>query len=274
MTTTIGPRLPRGDMPAGGIVPALPFRVPAAAQRIALEAAEAARERRSRGEPIGGDVTNGAEVSEEVKRQQAEVRRAALLNLLPPKRENCRQGLACLDEDQHPLELQAWLDDPHARTLILVGRPGNGKTQAAYATAAHSARFGAMMWNSKTGSGERRPLIVRGWTVNNYHRELMPDGSPEPVWSVRHRAIWAELLILDDLGAELDDTASQFMRKELADLLDARLERNLRTIFTTNHESAVVEKRLGDRMWSRLQEDSTSLVFTGPDRRAMRTLSW
>lgn len=280
MTMAEGPREKRGgdEAQVGALMASLPFKVPPhLVHRLGREAAElaaAASERLSRGLAIGGDVSSGVEASEEAKRAQALVRRDALEKCLPPKREGCRAGLSVLYPDQHPLELQRWLDDPYARTLILVGRAGNGKTQAAFSTAAHAARYGAMMWDSKARAAVRRPLIVRSWAVNQYLRELLPEGSPEPVWSVRNRAIWAELLVNDDLGAELDDTGSTFMRKEIADLLDARLERNLRQIYTTNHPSAVVKARLGDRLWSRLQEDSTVLTFTGPDRRAMTELSW
>jgi hypothetical protein len=249
----------------------LPFRMPARFQALAEES-RAAVVAGARVNP--SPASDGVPVAEEVARQQSLIRRDCLMKLLPAKRENCKAGLVVLDDDQYPRELQAWLDDPHARTLVLAGGTGNGKTQAAFATAAQAARYGAMMWDSETRQAVRKPLIVRGWSVNNYLRALLPDGSPEPVWKIRHSAVWAELLILDDLGAELDSTAREWMRKEIADLLDDRLERNLRTIFTTNLDSDTVEVRLGDRLWSRLQEDSTSLEFFGPDRRAVKKLSW
>lgn len=262
-----------GEEPIGSIIQGLPFRMPASRaselDAIALAGAEAAE-----AGLVDHRVNDEAEASEETKRAQALVRRDALDKALTAKRENCRAGLACLYGDQHALALQAWLDDPYARTLILAGRTGSGKTQAAYATAAQSARYGAACWNARKQEVERRPLIVRAWAVNQYLRELLPEGSPEPIWSVRLRAIWAELLILDDLGADLDDVASSYMRKEIADLVDARLERNLRTIFTTNHDSETVKIRLGERLWSRLQEESTALVFRGPDRRAIKPLEW
>lgn len=249
----------------------LPFKMPARFQALAEEGRAAV----AAGAPVPPTpATDGVPVAEEVARQQAMIRRDCLLKLLPPMREDCKEGLAVLDDDQFPNEIQAWLNDPHARTLILAGATGNGKTQAAYATAAQAARYGAMMWNPETRQSARKPLIVRGWSVNNYLRSLLPDGSPEPVWKIRHAAVWAELLILDDLGAELDATAREWMRKEIADLLDDRLERGGRTIFTTNLASDVVENRLGDRLWSRIQLHSTCLEFMGPDRRAVKKLSW
>jgi hypothetical protein len=216
---------------------------------------------------------DAAEIAEDVRGRQALARRDAMMSALPENRLNCLPGLASLDSDQFPDKLQAWLNDPTQRTLVLAGGTGCGKTQAAYATAVQAARYGAKMMN-RAGVGVDRLLVVRAWPVNRYLDELMPSGSPEPVWAVRHRAAWAELLILDDLGAELDDVATRFMRKELADLLDERIERRLRTIFTTNHGARVIEERLGERLWSRLQQQSTALKFVGPDRRAMTRLDW
>jgi len=216
---------------------------------------------------------NAAEIAEDVAGRQALARRDAMMSALPENRLDCLVGLKSLAPDQHARELQAWLNDPMQRTLILAGGTGAGKTQAAYATAVQAARYGAKMM-SRSGEAVHRLLVVRSWTVNRYLDELMPNGSPEPVWSVRHRAVLAELLILDDLGAELDDVGTRFMRKELADLLDERLERRLRTVFTTNHGARVIEERLGERLWSRLQQQSTAIKFLGPDRRAMTKLDW
>jgi hypothetical protein len=216
---------------------------------------------------------DAAEIADDVAGRQALARRDAMMRALPENRLDCLAGLNCLEADQHAREIQAWLNDPNQRTLILAGGTGCGKTQAAYAAAVQAARYGAKMMD-RAGRPDDRLLVVRAWPVNRYLDELMPNGSPEPVWAVRYRAVTAELLILDDLGAELDDVGTRFMRKELADLLDERLERRLRTVFTTNHGARVIEERLGERLWSRLQLRSTAVKFLGPDRRAMTKLDW
>lgn len=273
MTMTIEPRRGGGTARLAQLTPQLALKVPAHVADLVAKEAAAGRAAALAGEVDHG-VSDEVEASEEAKREQAKVRRDALLKLLPDKRAECVAGLSCLDADQHPLELQAWLDDSRARTLILAGGTGTGKSQAAYATAAHAARYGAVMWDGRRRRAQRRPLIVRGGPVNNYLRALRPDGSPDPVWQVRNEAVWAELWLGDDLGAELDEVGTRFMREEVADLLDARLERNLRQIYTTNLAAEDLAARLGSRMWSRLQEESTLLVFTGRDRRVRRELSW
>lgn len=221
------------------------------------------------------DLGDDVPVSELLERQQADNRRAALRAAVPEGRvDTVKAGLACLNaNDQHPGALREWLANPAALTAILVGPTGSGKTQAAYATAVESVLTGAAM-RGRDGQVKVRPLLVRAWTVNGYMAELRPDGSPDPVWSIRDRARIAELLVLDDLGAEYDSAASQHVRTELGELLSYRLDRDLRTIFTTNLRSKVLKDKIGAPLMSRLAQQCTVLEFTGPDRRAVQPLDW
>lgn len=271
VTTTIEPYSPRDAKSmqdvAAGILRGMP--------RHAVQELHEARTRALAGEVDHTVVSDPGKATEEAQREQSKVRRAALEKFLTDKRAACIAGLSVLDPaTQHPTRLQAWLDDPRARTLLLVGGTGTGKTQAAAATAAHAARYGAMMWNGRRQVAERRRLIVRGGPVNEYLRQLRPDGSPNPVWKIRDDARRAELLVGDDLGAELDGEASRFAKEEIADLLDYRLEEPVRQIYTTNLTAVELERALSDRMWSRLQEEATLIKFTGPDRRVKKVLTW
>jgi hypothetical protein len=237
-------------------------------------AAEAGRLAAQRGEPstITDEDIPGSEVADA---RQREVRQQALQACLPPNRAAAHTGLAGLDpRHQHPAALGRWLKDPQARTLVLAGGTGGGKTQAAYAVAAEAANVGAARTHPRTGKVTLRPLVVRAWTVNGYLAELRPDGSPDPVWHTRHRARTAELLILDDLGAETDAETTEFIRRELVELMEHRLERHLRTVFTTNLPSDQIVKRFGDRLFSRMCEQATALRFLGADRRNIHQLSW
>lgn len=212
-----------------------------------------------------------------IERRQAEIRREALRACVPSGRvPRVKQGLACLDPaDQHPVEIRLWLDDPDALMLILAGTTGSGKTDAAYAAAVEAAapKTGAVM-RDRRGEAKRKPLLVRAWTYNGYLMELRPNGSPDPVWAIRDRARTAELLILDDLGAEVDGAASQHARTELVELLSYRIDRKLRTIVTTNLRHDALKDAIGAPALSRLKEHATKLEFIGPDRRNLDDLFW
>ena len=81
----------------------------------------------------------------------------------------------------------------------------------------------------------------------------------------------AELLVLDDLGAErLTDWVEETMNL----IVNTRYNDRLPTIFTSNHEGVPDREnldsllcRVGDRMYSRLLEMCDFMEFTGPDYR-------
>lgn len=211
-----------------------------------------------------------------IERRQEEIRREALRVCVPSGRvPRVRRGLACLDPaDQHPVELRRWLDDPDALTLIMAGTTGSGKTDAAYALAVESADLTGAATRDRRDNPVVKKLLVRAWTYNGYMMALRPEGSPDPVWAIRDRARTAELLILDDLGAEVDGQASQHARSELVELLSYRIDRRLRTIVTTNLRNDPLKVAIGAPALSRLKQDATILKFVGPDRRNLNDLDW
>ncbi|XTZ13945.1 hypothetical protein ACQSSU_20825 [Micromonospora echinospora] len=269
---------------AKGLLGALPEHLREEVGALAAERAEAARQAREAGLPAPVTITDdGVPVSETVLRHQAAVRERALQACLPDDRIAADVGLASLDADQHPDGIAAWLADPDGRTAIFAGRTGSGKTQAAYATAAEAARRGAAT-RLRSGEVVTKQLLVRAWTMHGYLAQLRPEGSKHKVWEIRDRAWTAELLILDDLGAEMDTEAREFVRRELLELIEYRINARLRTIFTTNLRARDVqtgntvvpglESMLGDRLFSRIQDRATAFTFLGPDRRRLAGLDW
>lgn len=134
--------------------------------------------------------------------------------------------------------VEEFLADPAARTLLLVGPPGRGKSHAATWTLAE--RAGA--WLSATD------CRVSEWDEN------------------RPRALSARLLVLDDLGRE----GSEWAARELADVLELRHNRGLRTVATSNLLVEKLVARYGERCASRWADArfSRTVVVLGPDLRA------
>jgi hypothetical protein len=222
-------------------------------------------------DPADGEVP----VSELLRAEQDRIRREALERCLPADRAVLtRPGLACLDDNQSPGKLAGWLRDPMELTLVLAGTTGSGKTTAAYAVAAEAAIHSGAAMRDRRDRIATRNLLVRAWTVPKYLAELRPDGSPHPAWRIRDMAYTAELLIVDDLGAETDSVSVEFVRRELVNMIDHRVDARLRTIVTTNLRGAHVQERFGPRLFSRLSDRATSVTFKGPDRRTLRKMEW
>jgi DNA replication protein DnaC len=164
-----------------------------------------------------------------------------------------------------------------------------------------------LRWLSEWRAGARRNLVLYGgvgggktglaWCIirdvvetdHTFDIEGKPDGLPD-VGFVNFRDYLEEmkaafgerrepdrrarsrtLLVLDDLGAE---RPTDFARNELASLVEHRYQHQLATIVTSNYALDELAERLGhddpiigQRIASRLIEDSVRFELVAPDRR-------
>ena len=134
--------------------------------------------------------------------------------------------------------VETFLADPIARTLHLLGPTGRGKSHAATWTLAEQAG----VWLPAT------EVRVAGWDEH------------------RAKAAPARLLVIDDLGRE----GSAWASRELADLLELRHNRGLRTITTSNLTEEQLRATYGERCASRWSDAALSriVVALGPDLRS------
>lgn len=165
-------------------------------------------------------------------------------------------SLAGLDGGQHPAVLAAWVAHPDARTLLLAGPPGVGKSF----TAAAVANELAVAWWRTVGV---RGTPVLWWSVAGLLDALRPSSaSHEEVWD-RAKSVW--VLVLDDL-AHVRPTEWAIERLWL--LVNARVESDTaRTIVDTNASWTDLAEAWGPGTMDRLREGAVSLVLTGPSRR-------
>lgn len=226
--------------------------------REALAAANKAG-RESWRENRTGSGTEGVgqeEVQAELRARKLAARLSAWATTAPADYAEAR--LTTLAVDQFPRKLDAWLRSD-SRTLWLIGNTGTGKTHAGWAL---------------LHAGLGRDYLVRGWEHNAYLAELRPGGSLLEPWQIRKRAQEADLLLLDDFGAEMEpregediQEATEFVRRETITLLNHRLGARKRQIISTNHDPEVLNVLFGDRIISRLRQDAQAIRFVGPDRR-------
>lgn len=151
--------------------------------------------------------------------------------------------------------VRAWVADEGARFLLLTGAVGRGKTHLSFALGNYYAALG---WR------------CRAWSEKRYLDALRPSSDPEyPDWQVRKYAQGADFLILDDLGAENTpgEPLSEFVRREMHDLLSARLKGSRRTVISTNLSPRQLAGMYGPRIVSRIHQQATSITITGEDLR-------
>ncbi|MEU2180259.1 ATP-binding protein [Streptomyces thermolilacinus] len=162
----------------------------------------------------------------------------------------------------HP-EVQAWADrvatDPDtAGNLLLTGTTGTGKTHQAYGALRRIAAAGPHVYE------------VRAITAADMYGLLRPKGSDRGAEEELRRLARVPLLLLDDLGSA---KASEFTEEVTYRLVNERYNACRPTIYTSNLPARAASggpdltSALGERIVSRLSEDTTVVAMTGHDRR-------
>jgi len=142
---------------------------------------------------------------------------------------------------------QAWWrntrDGTGPRVLMLAGDYGSGKTGFGYAL--------VQAWLDR-----KRPATCT--TCFNLFEDLrasyrQSEGVGRREWTIVQKLSMTPLLLLDDLGAEgINEKTEGWIIPTLTAILDARIERGLPTIVTTNLGRDQMEHLYGERLCHRL----------------------
>lgn len=137
----------------------------------------------------------------------------------------------------------AWPD----RTLFICGPVGTGKTWAAIAVARQAPLLKFLWWPD---------WIARYRVIDN--------ASPSEAIEQLDTLAVAPNLVIDDIGAENE---SDYGRRVLMRLFEARRDREFGTIITGNYDVGAVAERYDERLASRITESCTVIAMEGDDRR-------
>lgn len=145
-------------------------------------------------------------------------------------------------------------DPSTSQSLLLIGGTGLGKTHICAAIA--------------------RVVAYGGYTVlytgaqamfNDFSNERFRNGYA--MSELTEKYFSAELLIIDDLGAE---AINQFSVSCLYDLINTRLVKGMPVIINTNFDAASLREKYADRITSRLFGEYAVFPFKGKDIRAQK----
>ncbi|MYN65077.1 MAG: hypothetical protein F4X11_08620 [Acidobacteria bacterium] len=157
-------------------------------------------------------------------------------------------------ENRHALEAaQAFLHaGEDGRDLLLCGPVGTGKT-----------RLACTVLNESWQSGERSMAFAR---VPLLLYRLRPQAALDTSETF-DRLVAATLLVLDDLGSERD-AATDYTRRTLLMLYEARHDAGRRTVWTSNKRPSEIAVFMGDdRLSSRIVGRSEVVGLEGRDWR-------
>ncbi len=146
-----------------------------------------------------------------------------------------------------------------AENLILYGTAGLGKT---------------FLSNCIAGALLEKGVTVLYLTSHSFFealaRDMRRNDDPEEGLMSSDYILTSDLLIIDDLGAEL---STAFTVSKFNYCLNERLLRNKATILSTNLMLDAIEGVYGDRNFSRIIGNFTPLYFYGDDIRIQKQLS-
>ena len=139
------------------------------------------------------------------------------------------------------------------RDLFLCGPVGTGKTRLACTVANEAWRSG-----ERSVAFERVPMLLY---------RLQPHGAAADTTETFDRLAAAKLLVLDDLGAERD-AATDYTRRTLLMLYEARHDAGRRTVWTSNKTPSEIGAFMGDdRLSSRIAGRCRVVGLDGRDWR-------
>lgn len=179
-----------------------------------------------------------------------------------------RGGSFSFDDNTRSYILAAarWLINPGATPgLMLCGLYGNGKTTLAKAI----ARLVEYVTEQEKGYGGRR--VMKFITAKNICRLCAAGEKFKEQYDDYERLFSEPMMIIDDLGEEpLEVMVYGMIHTPLVDLISERYANQRLTIITTNLEVGDLKEKYGSRIYDRLQEMLTPIVFENDSYRTQR----
>lgn len=149
---------------------------------------------------------------------------------------------------------------PGSESLLFMGQTGLGKTHMSLAIAHEVTERGYGVLYAST-----QQLMDR---LENEKFSRMPEAKEQYTTNMEI-ILEADLLILDDLGAEFQ---TSFTNSALYNIVNTRIVENRPMIISTNLEPAAIEARYSQRMTSRLLCEYRVLKFFGRDVRFIKKI--
>jgi DNA replication protein DnaC len=144
------------------------------------------------------------------------------------------------------------LERQSARSLLMLGRPGTGKTHLGIAIAFAAAERG---------------LSARYTTLTDAMRAIKTTyrrNSDETDDAVLDALIRPDVLVLDEVGG---GAVSEHEMRLLFEIIDGRYCGLGSTVVISNATAAELEHAIGERLMDRLGENAIDLIFDWPSHR-------
>lgn len=148
-------------------------------------------------------------------------------------------------------------DDTNTKSMVFYGSTGLGKT------------FLCLCIADKLMKKKKNVLYDSAISMfdklSSY--EFSPQKSENEYKTYHHLVYECDLLIIDDLGTEITNS---FVKKELFEIVNARINYNKKTIISTNLDNFDMQERYEERIFSRFSSNYNMYNFVGKDIRMFK----
>lgn len=168
----------------------------------------------------------------------------------PKRYHNPTKDTPLADKDAYR-RIDYWLSMNPARSLVLTGDPGRGKTYAMYyiiKNLLEKYHISFTRFARALDIDQKILADIKEWGSASHYIQCLCE---------------VEFLFIDDFGME---SGTERMERNYYDLLDRRVSNEVPTILSTNLKPEEFEKNFGGRIASRLQE-FMKISFKGQDLR-------
>lgn len=199
---------------------------------------------------------------------------------IPPKEESAKKELkiAYIEmlqksmppryPDLQPNDKYLWEMKHKKKSFLFTGGVGTGKTRKLLEVLMAYIQYRTEPFVHSTSDLKIiKPAIIKKYflTVTDVLRKIKDEFDvPNPDGGIMERMIQADILFLDDLGAE---KASEWVKEQLYTVINERYNWMRPVMITTNLTIKEIADCYGDRMASRLVEMCEVEKFTGRDWR-------
>lgn len=207
------------------------------------------------------------EAAEEAHKLSGELIAESLADLNIPHKFR-RLSLRTLERDRHNEvaydALETWVREAWKEpcSLYLLGRVGRGKTSAIAAALTDLAKSGQLVIPGSHATNWSRYAAY--FVETHEYLKLAMNFESQITMEKADRFRNAAILAIDDIGVE---GATETRREYIYGLVNTRYTSSKPTLITSNCSLDVLERRLGDRVASRIAEMCVEHELTGPDRR-------
>ena len=170
-----------------------------------------------------------------------------------------RRGIFLFDDDSrsHILAAARWLINPDSSpSLMLCGLYGNGKTTLAKAIA------WLIGYLSERELGYSNRKVMRLYTAKNICRMCAASEKFKEQYDEYGRLFTEPMMIIDDLGEEPKEVMVYGMiHTPIIDIISERYAAQRMTIITTNLNADELKIKYGERIYDRIKEMLTTIIF-------------